>query len=67
MLPPGRLLAALTEPMAEALGAVFVATTRIWLALRNFTADWGRACKDWKEAMNQAAILYEDRFTNKVN
>jgi len=53
--------------MAEALGAVFVATTRIWLALRNFTADWGRACKDWKEAMIQAAILYEDRFTNKVN
>ena len=35
----------------------------IWLALRNITADWGRAAKDWKEAMNQFAILYEDRFT----
>lgn len=22
----------------------------IWLALRNITADWGRAAKDWKEA-----------------
>ncbi len=27
------------------------------------TADWGCAAKDWKEAMNQFAILYEDRFT----
>lgn len=35
----------------------------IWLALKNITADWGRAAKDWKEAMNQFAILYEDRFT----
>jgi len=35
----------------------------IWLALRNITADWGRASRDWKEAMNQFAILYEDRFT----
>ena len=35
----------------------------IWLALRNITADWGRAAHNWKEAMNQFAILYEDRFT----
>lgn len=35
----------------------------IWLALRNITADWGRATHNWKEAMNQFAILYEDRFT----
>ncbi|OXJ07910.1 hypothetical protein CFB39_37515 [Burkholderia sp. AU6039] len=34
----------------------------IWLALRNITADWGRAAHDWKTAMNQFAILYEDRF-----
>jgi len=33
------------------------------LALRNITTDWGRAAKDWKEAMSQFAILYEDRFT----
>lgn len=39
------------------------ATKLIWLALRNITADWGRAAKDWKQAMNQFAILYEDRFT----
>ncbi len=39
------------------------ATKLIWLALKNITADWGRASKDWKEAMNQFAILYEDRFT----
>jgi putative transposase len=39
------------------------ASKLIWLALKNITADWGRAAKDWKEAMNQFAILYEDRFT----
>jgi transposase-like protein len=39
------------------------ASKLIWLALRNITADWGRAARDWKEAMNQFAILYEDRFT----
>lgn len=35
----------------------------IWLALRNITAHWGRAAPSWKAAMNQFAILYEDRFT----
>ena len=40
------------------------ATKLIWLALRNITADWGRAAPNWKEAMNQFAILYADRFTN---
>jgi transposase-like protein len=39
------------------------ATKLLWLALRNITADWGRAAKEWREAMNQFAILYEDRFT----
>jgi transposase-like protein len=39
------------------------ASKLIWLALRNITADWGRAAKDWKDAMNQFAILYDDRFT----
>ncbi|MBA3727589.1 MAG: transposase, partial [Armatimonadetes bacterium] len=38
------------------------ATKLIWLALRNITADWGRAAPDWKVAMNQFAILYADRF-----
>jgi transposase-like protein len=35
----------------------------IWLALRNITAQWSRAATDWKIAMNQFAILYQDRFT----
>jgi len=39
------------------------ATKLIWLALRNITEDWGRAANNWKSAMNQFAILYEDRFT----
>ena len=39
------------------------ATKLIWLALRNITADWGRAAKEWRDAMNQFAILYEERFT----
>lgn len=34
----------------------------IWLALRNITADWSRSSHDWKLAMNQFAILYEERF-----
>jgi putative transposase len=39
------------------------ATKLIWLALQNITANWGHAAHDWKAAMNQFAILYEDRFT----
>ena len=39
------------------------ATKLIWLALRNITAEWSRATREWKAAMNQFAILYEDRFT----
>ena len=39
------------------------ATKLIWLALRNITSDWGRAAKEWREAMNQFAVLYEERFT----
>jgi len=39
------------------------ATKLIWLALRNITAEWSRASRDWKAAMNQFAIIYEDRFT----
>jgi transposase-like protein len=42
------------------------ATKLIWLALRNITADWCRAAHDWKQAMNQFAILYDDRFTRAV-
>lgn len=43
------------------------ATKLIWLALRNITADWRRAAKEWREAMNQFAILYEERFTQPLH
>jgi putative transposase len=39
------------------------ATKLIWLALRNITAGWWKAANYWHLAMNQFAILYEDRFT----
>jgi putative transposase len=41
------------------------ASKLIWLALRNITADWSRATHNWKAAMNQFAILYQDRFTRQ--
>jgi putative transposase len=34
----------------------------LWLALRNITADWHCAAHDWKVAMRQFAIFYEDRL-----
>jgi transposase-like protein len=39
------------------------ATKLIWLALRNIPSDWGRAAREWREAMNQFAIAYGERFT----
>ncbi|MGU1465610.1 IS256 family transposase [Pseudomonas aeruginosa] len=39
------------------------ASKLIWLALRNITAKWSRSAHDWKQAMNQFAILYADRFS----
>ena len=38
------------------------ATKLIWLALRNITSKWERAAPSWRQAMNQFAILYGDRF-----
>jgi transposase-like protein len=35
----------------------------LWLALRNITVKWGSSTHHWTEAMQQFAILYEDRFT----
>ena len=40
------------------------ATKLLWRVLRNITAGWTRAAHDWKMAMNQFAILYEERFTH---
>lgn len=42
------------------------ATKLIWLALRNATDDWKSSIKYWKTAMNQFAILYEERFVPAV-
>jgi len=42
------------------------ASKLIWLALRNITTDWGNAAHHWKEAMNQFAILYAERFTQEA-
>ncbi len=42
------------------------ATKLLWLALRNITATWSRATRDWKAAMNQFAILYAERFNPSV-
>jgi putative transposase len=39
------------------------ATKLIYLVLRNISRRWRNAPKEWKEAMNQFAILYPDRFT----
>jgi putative transposase len=39
------------------------ATKLIWLALRNIMSDWSRAAHHWRAAMNQFAIVYDDRFT----
>jgi transposase-like protein len=43
------------------------ATKLIWLAVRNITADWRRPVYRWRAAMNQFAILYEDRFTKVLS
>ena len=39
------------------------ATTLIWLALRNSTATWGKEANFWRQARNQFAIVYGERFT----
>ncbi len=35
----------------------------LWLAIRNLSAKWGSSTHYWKGAMQQFAILYEERFT----
>lgn len=43
------------------------ATKLLWLALRNITTTWNRPDQHWKPAMNQFAILYDERFTGALN
>jgi putative transposase len=38
------------------------ATKLLYLALRNVTAKWKNAGREWKPALTQFAILFEDRF-----
>jgi transposase-like protein len=38
------------------------ATKLIWLALRNIMTNWRHPARDWKPALQQFAIVYEDRF-----
>lgn len=40
------------------------ATKLLWLVLRNITSAWGNSTHDWKAAMNQFAVIYEERFTD---
>lgn len=42
------------------------ATKLLWLALRNITDGKVRSTRQWKDAMNQFAVLYGDRFTNQT-
>jgi putative transposase len=39
----------------------------IWLALRNITTTWLKPDANWKPAMNQFAILYDERFVSAMN
>lgn len=43
------------------------ATKLLWLALRNITTTWNRPDQHWKPAMNQFAILYDERFISALN
>ena len=40
------------------------ATKLLFLALRNIAKDWKMPQRTWKQAANQFAIMFGDRFTN---
>ena len=42
------------------------ATKLLYLALRNITREWTMPPRTWKAAMNQFAILFEERMTRSV-
>jgi len=60
---PDRCRRARSTPSRSARRNDEAATKLIWLALRNITAGWWKAANYWHRAMNQFAILYDDRFT----
>jgi transposase-like protein len=37
----------------------------LWLALQNVFANTTRSVREWHEAMNQFAVFYGERFTNR--
>lgn len=43
------------------------ATKLLFLALRNIVKDWKMPPRTWKEAANQFAILFGERFTAALN
>jgi transposase-like protein len=43
------------------------ATKLLFLALRNIEKDWKMPPVTWKQAANQFAILFGERFTNALN
>jgi putative transposase len=43
------------------------ATKLLFLALRNIVKDWEMPPRTWKEASNQFAIIFGERFTAALN
>lgn len=39
----------------------------LYLALRNIVRDWKKPPRTWKEAANQFAIMFGERFTAALN
>jgi len=42
------------------------ATKLLFLALRNIEKDWKMPPRTWKQAANQFAIMFGERFTNAI-
>ncbi|PYD90033.1 IS256 family transposase, partial [Pseudomonas syringae pv. pisi] len=42
------------------------ATKLLFLALRNIEKDWKMPQRTWKQAANQFAIMFGERFTNAI-
>jgi putative transposase len=42
------------------------ATKLLFLALRNIEKDWKMPPRMWKQAANQFAIMFAERFTNAI-
>jgi putative transposase len=43
------------------------ASKLLYFALRNIIRDWGMSNRPWKEAANQLAVIFCDRFTQACN